>query len=269
MRFETAVPTDTCLRERFETRLFEVYHENSKLASHQDVQQPTHAASQIDRYLTTRAFRQYRTNEQHALPPVLTSAEPLQTILLRRRSGRELRGAVTLPELATLLTQSLGCTAAVEDTVSGSVHALRAWPSAGGLYPLDAYVAAGCVEGLPQGLYHYNPITEHLALLSSRPVREVLGDAYFQQPFAQAAALALFLTAGFDRTVAKYGERGYRLVLLDAGHAAQNLLLTAEQLQLGAVAMGGYCDDSVAADLGIDGVSEAVVHSVLIGRPCE
>ncbi len=267
MKFETAVPTDTCLRERYETRLFEIYHENSKLAPHQDALQLPQSASQIDRYLTTRAFRQYRTCEQHPLPPVLASAEPLQSILLRRRSGRDLGGPVTLGELGTLLTQSLGCTATVEDTLSGTVHALRAWPSAGGLYPLDTYVAVGRVDDLPEAIYHYNPITDHLALLPSRPVREVLGDAYFQQPFAKEAALGLFLVAAFDRTVAKYGERGYRLVLLDAGHAAQNLLLTAEQLRLGAVAMGGYCDDSLAADLGIDGVSEAIVHSVLIGRP--
>lgn len=268
MQFELTVRMDELLREPVESRLFEVYHENSKLSIHTATQyfQTSSKTSDAERYLTTRGFRQYQTGAQIALPTEIPSHEPLQEVMLRRRSERQLSGAVELGELATLLNQSLGCTAVVEDADAEIVHALRAWPSAGGLYPLDTYVIAGNVTGVPPGMYHYNPITSSLESKPSRPPEKVLGDAFFGQDFARNAAISILLVASFDRTVAKYGERGYRLVLLDAGHAAQNLLLTAEQMRLSAVAVGGYCDDSLASDLGIDGVSEAVVHTVLLGR---
>ena len=269
MKFEATVPTDALLRERYESRLFELYHENSKL-SHNAMtphlsERPT-AATNAERYITTRGFRQYDASPRVELPTLTASSVPLQDVLLRRRSRRELGAPIDLSELGTLLTQSLGCTAIVQDHESETVHALRAWPSAGGLYPLDAYLICAKVKGLLPGIYHYNPIAIRLELLTSRPVEVILADAYFNQKFAIEAALSVCLVASFDRTVAKYGERGYRLVLLDAGHAAQNLLLTAEQLGLGAVAVAGYCDDRLAGDLGFDGVSEAVVHTVLIGK---
>lgn len=268
MRFELTVPTDSLLREPAESRLFEVYHENSKLSMQTATEyfQSSSTPSSIERYLTTRGFRQFQAGEQIALAPATRSRDSLQSVMLRRRSRRQLSGVVELGELATLLNQSLGCTAIVDDNEAKITHALRAWPSAGGLYPLDTYVVAGNVTGVSAGLYHYNPITSSLEAKPSRPLEKVLGDAFFGQAFAITASVCVFLVASFDRTVAKYGERGYRLVLLDAGHAAQNLLLTAEQMSLDAVAVGGYCDDSLAYDLGIDGVSEAVVHTVLVGR---
>jgi SagB-type dehydrogenase family enzyme len=268
MQFQLTVSTDSLLREPAESRLFELYHENTKLSMQTAAQyfKASSTPSSIERYLTTRGFRQFHAGEQIALPAATQSPESLQEVMLRRRSGRQLSGPVELCELATLLNQSLGCTAIVEDDETEIVHALRAWPSAGGLYPLDTYVIVRNVTGVPAGVYHYNPITSSLESKPSRPPDKVLSDAFFGQAFAINASVSVFLVASFDRTVAKYGERGYRLVLLDAGHAAQNLLLTAEQMFLDAVAMGGYCDDSLASDLGIDGVSEAVVHSVLMGR---
>ena len=268
MQFQLTVSTDALLREPAESRLFEIYHENTKLSMQTAAQyfQASSTPSNIERYLTTRGFRQFHAGEQVALPAATGSQETLQDVMLRRRSRRQLSGALELSELATLLNQALGCTAIVEDEIANITHALRAWPSAGGLYPLDTYVIARNVTDVPAGLYHYNPITGSLESKPCRPPEKVLSDAFFGQAFAVSASVSVFLVASFDRTVAKYGERGYRLVLLDAGHAAQNLLLTAEQMFLDAVAVGGFCDDSLAHDLGIDGVSEAVVHTVLVGR---
>jgi len=145
-------------------------------------------------------------------------------------------------------------------------HAFRAWPSAGGLYPLDTYVAAARVVGLVPAIYHYNPVAQQLERLNARDPVDVVDRGFFGQEMARQAAAVIILVASFDRTVVKYGERGYRLVLLDAGHAAQNLLLTAEQLDLDAVAVGGFHDDALASDLGLDGISEAPVHAVLVGK---
>jgi SagB-type dehydrogenase family enzyme len=259
------------LRQRSEEQLYALYHENSKLcpllARHQAEQ---FAMSPFELYVTSRGFRQHRSAARVSLPDITLSSESLSNVMLRRRSSRNLSGAINLDELATVLRQSLGATAATFNEESSVGQALRAWPSAGGLYPCDTYVVASKVVGLPEGLYHYNVMTnelERLPLLHSP--EEILKEGFFWQDFVLSAAAALLFVAAFERTVAKYGERGYRLVLLDTGHAAQNVLLTAEQLHLNAVAVGGFCDDSLATDLNIDGVSEAVVHSVILGTSDE
>ena len=69
-----------------------------------------------------------------------------------------------------------------------------------------------------------------------------------------------------NRIKFKYGERGYRFLLLEAGHIAQNLLLAAEADGMGGVAIGGFLDDPLNDLLDLDGVEEAVVYMVLAGQ---
>ncbi len=270
MEFKVTVPTDRALRdlEVGEPRLFETYHTNTKLTAAGALQAtgPPEPPSSLERYLMTRGFRQYGAAATLPLPSAVSSQATLQEVLGGRRSERDFGLAIHFAELGTVLEQSLGCTATVEDPDAELIHALRAWPSAGGLYPIDTYIAARDVTDLEPALYHYNPVRNSLERLPARQVDMILRDGFFDQDFVNAAAAAVLLVACFSRTVAKYGERGYRLALLDAGHAAQNVLLSATQVGIAAVAMAGYCDDSLAADIGIDGVSEAVVHSVLLGK---
>lgn len=270
MELSWVTPTTQSLRQRSPERLAELYHENSKLFPELARQQAAEfAAPPFELFLMSRGFRQYRNASRTPLPDIVPSAELLSDVMHRRRSTRDLQGSVGLSELATLLRQALGPTAVVHSEAYDVWQPLRAWPSAGGLYPLDTYVVAAKVEGLSPGLYHYNAITSELEHLPFRAPEMILRDGFFWQDFACTAAVALLFVAVFERTMTKYGERGYRLALLDAGHAAQNVLLTAEQLHLGAVAVAGFCDDSLAADLGIDGVSEAVVHTIMVGKSHE
>lgn len=79
------------------------------------------------------------------------------------------------------------------------------------------------------------------------------------------AGFLVLLTASFLRNRVKYGERGYRYVLQEAGHLAQNIYIVSESLGLGAVAVGGFYDDEVNDILSLDGVEEAVVYAVVVG----
>jgi SagB-type dehydrogenase family enzyme len=64
----------------------------------------------------------------------------------------------------------------------------------------------------------------------------------------------------------KYGLRGYRFALLEAGHVGQNLVLAATGLGLGAVPLGGYYDRPTDELLGLDGVNESTLYLVAVGR---
>jgi SagB-type dehydrogenase family enzyme len=79
------------------------------------------------------------------------------------------------------------------------------------------------------------------------------------------AAAAIVLTGVFERTQAKYGERGYRFVLLEAGHAAQNLLLVAASLGVPALSIGGFCEDALGEAMGLEREKESPVYVVMIG----
>jgi SagB-type dehydrogenase family enzyme len=266
MESHFAIRLDGALAEPREERLFELYHENSKLFPELARDMAAEfSVSPVELHLASRGFKQYRNAPRVALPPPARSRNALSRALRERRSNRELTAPLALGDLATLLVESFEPTSILHNEELGIDQPLRPWPSAGGLYPLDVYVIAANVDGLEPGLYHHNVLTSELERLAGRPPQEILHDGFFYQEFIVSSAAVLLLTAVFDRTIAKYGERGYRLVLLDAGHAAQNVLLDAERLGLPAVAVGGFCDDALAADVGLDGLDEAVVHTVVLG----
>ena len=270
MKIEQSVSLQHALHELPDEQLSMLYHENSKLFPQLAREQTSEfAASPFELYITSRGFRQFRQAKRIALPEELPTTESIQALMVRRRTRRDLKGAMSLEELATILRQALGATALVQNEELGVVQVLRAWPSAGALYPLDTYIVSSQVNGISPGLYHFNVITCELECLPSRPVKQILQDGFFWQDFITSAAAVLIFVAVFQRTMAKYGERGYRYIFLDAGHAAQNVLLAAEQLNLSAVPIGGFCDDDLAADLNIDGIDELVVYAIAMGQASE
>jgi SagB-type dehydrogenase family enzyme len=223
--------------------------------------------SPTEKFVSSRSFRQFENLEQVPLPRPRDRSRSLLELLRSRRSRRELAGPLSFRQLSTILQHALGPNLVFEVEPEGFTQAWRAWPSAGGLYPIDTYVVAQSVDGLDPGVYHYNISTASLERLKTRASGEVLRDGFFWQEWVTTAAAAILLVASFERTQAKYGERGYRLVMLDAGHAGQNVLLVAEQEKVSACAVAGFCDDALARDLDLDGVDEAVVHSVILGTP--
>jgi SagB-type dehydrogenase family enzyme len=128
---------------------------------------------------------------------------------------------------------------------------------------LELYAWAKSVDGLPPGLYHYDPYQHELDDLG--PVD--LQAAFVQQDLVGAAAAGILICSVFFRSVFKYGERGYRFVLLEAGHVAQNALLACQGRGLAAVPVGGYFDRDLDRAIGLDGLHESVIYALLLGRP--
>jgi SagB-type dehydrogenase family enzyme len=138
-------------------------------------------------------------------------------------------------------------------------------PSGGARNPFEAYVVARAVEGLPPGVYHYAGIDHSLGQVRAglpAGIETLLGG---QAWFADAAAV-VFLVASFERCWWKYPHpTGFRVVLLEAGHIAQNLLLAASAHALAATPTCALSDRAVEELLGLDRLTQAAVHSVALG----
>jgi SagB-type dehydrogenase family enzyme len=171
-------------------------------------------------------------------PPVLSGSTPLEETLSRRRSVREYGAAPLTPEeLGQLLWAAQGTT---------NEHGFRTAPSAGALYPLELYVVTA------EGVFHYEPDVHQLVVLSRSDARTALYEVALSQEAVRQAAAVFVVSAVYERTAQKYGaERSPRYVHLEAGHAAQNLLLQAVALGLGAVPIGAFDDGGVQEVLGL------------------
>ena len=156
----------------------------------------------------------------------------LEEALSRRRSVREFTHEVlTERELSQLLWAAQGITHA---------EGMRTAPSAGALYPLEVYVAAA------SGFYHYEPGSHRLVQLSDRDLRAAMRRAAWDQEAITRAPAVFVIAAVYERTSGKYGAaRAPRYVHMEAGHAAQNLLLEAAALGLGGVPMGAFEDEAL------------------------
>lgn len=196
----------------------------------------------------------------------LALARPLGEALADRRSRRDFRqGELPLGTLGRLLHAAFGVKGALQ--LEGAVVGDRQFPSAGGLHPLELYVAAQRVEGLDDGLYHYDPWAHQLALRRRGALHAELADLALGQEALRDANLFLCLTAIFARTAWKYGQRGYRYVLLEAGHVGQNLHLVATALDLAAVAIGGFLDQEVNRLLDLPAGEEDAIYLACAGLP--
>ena len=161
----------------------------------------------------------------------------LEQALKARRSVREFSNSpLELKQIAQLAWAAQGVT---------NRQGFRTAPSAGGLYPLELYLVAGRVNGLEPGIYRYLPDRHALQLYARGDyLRELAGAGYNQGPLREAAAV-FAITGIKERTARKYGPRAERYVLIEAGHAGQNLLLQATVMGLGSVIVGAFHDPSL------------------------
>lgn len=201
-----------------------------------------------------------------ALPGAdLDIAAPLGTVMATRRSLRDYADSF-LPQL--LLGRLLFASAAVTGMISfdGAVAGTRTYPSGGALYPLEIYPVLQRVEGIADGIYHYDPWTHELEEMRLGNFAEQVAALTLTQPALANANAVLFITAVFERSMFKYGQRGYRYTWLEAGHLGQNLYLAATALGLAAVAMGGFYDADANALLGT-AAGEDTIYAVCVGMP--
>jgi SagB-type dehydrogenase family enzyme len=182
--------------------------------------------------------------ERIELPkPVYKSSMSIEEALLVRRSIRAYSEEdLSLNEASQLLWAAQGMT---------HPSGYRTAPSAGALYPLEVYLVVGRVEGFSAGVYQYLPAEHALVQILEGDIRMSLASAALGQSAVEDAPVSLVITAVFERTTQKYGQRGLRYVYMETGSAAQNVYLQAESLDLGTVFIGAFQEERVGQLLGI------------------
>jgi SagB-type dehydrogenase family enzyme len=123
-------------------------------------------------------------------------------------------------------------------------------PSAGALQALEVYLAVLSPGWLPTGLYHYDRAGHLLARLAET-TREELAPIVASLQLVEGGALLWILVGDGARVTAKYGERGLRFLLLEAGHLMQSLCLASASLGLVTVPLGGYFEADLARKLAL------------------
>jgi SagB-type dehydrogenase family enzyme len=228
-----------------------VYHQQSALGP---AWTSTLTVDQVEKMTLDLKYKSY--------PGAPRTLLPREETIARRKSCRTFAHTpVSLELLAKLLELSCGV------TDKGFQVPRRAAPSGGGLYPVEMYAIVFSVSALSPGIYHYVPMDHALELVRTIPGREVLAEIIPPQAHSGGAPVVLCLSGIFDRTQLKYTERGYRFILLEAGHILQNASLATTALGLGAVCIGGFWDENLNALMGFDWNTEAAVYSMLVGHP--
>lgn len=197
-------------------------------------------------------------NEISLPEPKKQSQTSVEEAILKRRSVREYKDEpLSLKEVSQILWSAQGLTA---PDWGG-----RAAPSAGALYPLEVYLVASKVENLTPGVYHFIPQGHKLKRVKESDLSLVLTQSALDQGAVKNAPISLVLTAVFERTTQKYGQRGERYVYMEVGHAAQNVYLQAQSLALGTVVIGAFDDQALSELLNLSS-QETPLYIVPVGR---
>lgn len=189
------------------------------------------------------------------------------SLLKRRQSNRSFsREPLSLQTVVDLVWSAYG-EVAVEKGDNQVVGIRRTTPSAGGLFPLVIHVVlVGHADEVRAGVYrahmrsHDSVAFERISDDTDRVARA------FIDPLLPTTAQGIIIISGsFDVSEDKYGNRSMLFVPVEAGHAAQNVLLTAIESNVATVEIGGFVEALLADAIGLSN-SYRPLTTIFIGR---
>lgn len=198
-------------------------------------------------------------------PPRTFPIDSLSTVLRQRRSPTSYDSSpISVDHVGQLLGGACGITG--ELVMADRRLGLRAYPSPGALYAVDVYIIPARVEGLPDGVFRYDPERHALVTVHDRrvdPVSFCLPDV---RAVVGGIAAFIALSIRLPRATRKYGNESYRILVAEAGCIAENLVLVAHGLGLRAGPFTGVFDNLVDQAIGLKHEEARFVVGVLIGR---
>jgi SagB-type dehydrogenase family enzyme len=210
------------------------------------------------------------------LPAKAAPISPAARLLGERHSIRSFdsQRPITLAELSRFLD----CTARVHSKWSSRLdlgdggpvvgYAVRPYPSGGGSYELELYLAVDRCEGLERGFYHYDAGGHALVAIgvAANELEAMLAGAEFAMDARAAPQILITIAARFGRVSWKYSSLAYALILKDVGVLIQTLYLMATDMGLGGCAIGTSNIELFAKMTGIEFHVEGPVGQFAMGR---
>lgn len=236
--------------------------------SHSEIAYPImreiHTESSLHSLEEIRTWRQTRAHVGQAMPTgILTDLNPigmgnlpresLEDVIRRRGSSRKFaRKPINLRQLATIL-----------HVATRGIHADFLEPFGSRLNTL--YIIAHAVDGLAPGSYVFRPESSELELLTLGNFRDTAGYLGLEQQLPADASAVIFFAADLRHVLECYGNRGYRIVQLEAGLIGGRIYLAAYAQRLGASGLTFY-DDEVVRFFSPHAEGKSAIFLVTVGR---
>lgn len=187
----------------------------------------------------------------------------LVSAIINRRSHRKfLDEPLVLEDLSFLLWATQG----IQEQITAGT-ALWTVPSAGCRHALETYLCVLNITGLKTGIYRYLPVEHQLILESTvEGLREKIIMATLGQSFIGTAPVTFIWTTIPYRMEWRYDIAAHKVILLDAGHACQNLYLACSAIGAGTCAVAAYNQSVTDKLLGVDGKDEFTVYLAPVGK---
>lgn len=189
-------------------------------------------------------------------------------VMLKRRTNRNARpDPISLMQLSECLYAGFGVTGFVKTETC--LLPLKMTPSGGARNPFEAFIWVRNVHDVPPGVYHYSGLDHSLERMETDgdhlPV-----DLFKGQDWANSMPAIIFLVAALRRTTWKYNDpNAYRVVMIEAGHIAQNMMLACANNNLTACPTAALSHRHVSSLLGLSDITQTPIYAVLVGKPGE
>ena len=210
----------------------------------------------------TIEYKKYKTNKKIKLLPFSECkiTETYADLLEKRKSERDFSKnmyEITLQDLSSILVNSISLKKV------GVENSNRFYPSPGALFPVEIYIYVNRSKEIPFGVYYYNFLENCLELVNDNFTSDKLrigGEHWFKD-----SSVMIIMTVVMQRIMQKYGERGYRYALIEAGHIGQNIYLAATAKKIKVCACGGIFESELERILFIDGKNECGIYAIALG----
>ena len=275
---EVIEPFSESFNKRSLIELLETLFENEILLSSKEIYKSFHGISSnpmpfwhplteiaVTEFLKHPETKNYNTKR---ITLDLSVKSKLMQLLEKRESIRDFSGEPILFNKLSLLFQSgYGVVKRKLVLQDGTSVSVRTVPSGGALYPLHLYcLLLKSNEVLGKGIYHFNAQSLCFELVKKGNFASKLKGVFrdYDEIINRSAAI-IVVSGKFSRTAEKYSNRGYRYILLEAGHVAQNIYLLATEQNLGVCEIGGFEDSKLAEVIGIKFPDESPLIAFFAG----
>ncbi|MBR1585877.1 MAG: SagB/ThcOx family dehydrogenase [Clostridia bacterium] len=184
-------------------------------------------------------------------------------VINSRKSCRVYTGE---PIALTALSYLLWCAQGVKAVRGQRYATLRTVACGGARHEFECYLALQGVTGLPDGLYHYLPMTHQIERLPDAADRAAfITRSLCGQSWGAKANAVFYFSCVFYRAEWRYGVYAHPVVLIDSGHITQNLYLAAASIGLGGCAVAAVEPACANAAFGLDGREESIFYAMPVG----